>query len=207
MHRSGTTLVSQSLERAGIFMGVVKDHNYEAMHFLSLNQQTLSAAGADWLNPVVPDPQFYHLLPAKALYEEHFKLITRLQKLKYQALPKAWGWKDPRNTFTLPMWLSVFPNAPVLHVIRNKEDVAKSLLKRNQVKGEVHDPRLDDLDFNLKLATLYQDQGKSYAAELGKSYHEVNYEEIINREPKALLSLEKFVGLPLSDAFDYYLKS
>ncbi len=34
---------------------------------------------------------------------------------------KAWGWKDPRNTFTLPMWLSIFPKARVLHVLRNKE--------------------------------------------------------------------------------------
>ncbi len=206
MHRSGTTLVTKSLERAGIFMGVVKDHNFEAMHFLSLNQQSLWAAKANWLEPVVPKPEHYKLLPTRKLYEEHFKLIGRWQKLQYQLFPKDWGWKDPRNTFTLPMWLDVFPKAKVLHVLRNKQEVAQSLMNRNQQEGEVYDPRLNNMEFNLKLTEQYQNQGKSYARLLADRYHELHYEDVVNLNHHAIRGVEKFTKHDLRAAFRYYLK-
>lgn len=207
MHRSGTTLVTKSLEKAGIFMGVLKDHNFEAMHFLSLNQQTLWAVGASWLQPTVPEPVHYKILPARVLYEEHFKLVNRWQKLKHRAFPQAWGWKDPRNTFTLPMWLAVFPGARVLHVLRNEEAVAESLKKRNKIVGEVHDPRLDDRQFNLALTRQYQQRGKSYATQLGTRYHEIHYEDIITLNAEAIKALEKFTGHRLQEAFQHFVKS
>ena len=198
MHRSGTSLIAQVLERAGIFMGVVKDHNFEAVHFLSLNQQSLWAAGASWLEPAVPGPENYHLLPAGKLYDEHFKLLSTWQRLTYRLIPRSWGWKDPRNTFTLPMWLTLFPSAKVLHVIRDKEAIAESLKKRNSVPGEVHDERLENLEFNRKLAESYQNQGRSYKEQLGSRYLEINYEDIIALDQSAISSLEKFVKRPLA---------
>lgn len=206
MHRSGTTLVARSLEKAGIFMGVIKDHNWEAMHFLSLNQQTLWAAGGSWLEPLVPEPVFYKNLPARSLYNEHFKLVNSRQKLQHRLFPRSWGWKDPRNTFTLPMWLEVFPGAKVIHVLRDKHDVARSLMNRNQLKGEVHDERLNNMDFNLQLTEKYQQQGKSYAGPLGRRYHEVWYEQLIELEEEAIGKLEKFTGKKLSEAFKYYVR-
>lgn len=205
MHRSGTSLVTKTLERAGIFMGVVKDHNYEAMHFLSLNQQTLWAAGARWLEPKVPEKIYWKTMPAKVLFHEHFRLSGRWQKLLYDLKPVAWGWKDPRNTFTLPMWLDLFPGAKVLHVTRNKEAVAESLKRRNQGKGEVFDERLNDIDFNLKLAEKYVSQGRSYQKILGERYHEISYEEITQRDEKALQQLEIFTGVQVRKPLEYYL--
>jgi hypothetical protein len=41
------------------------------------------------------------------------------------------GWKDPRNTFTLPVWRRVFPHARTLHVVRHGVDVAASLARRH----------------------------------------------------------------------------
>ena len=124
MHRSGTSLVTKVLEKAGIFMGVIKDHNFEAMHFLSLNQQTLWSARARWLDPKVPEKQYYHTIPVRELYREHFRLNTRFQKLRNFIQNPAWGWKDPRNTFTLPMWLELFPKAKVIHVYRDGQEVS-----------------------------------------------------------------------------------
>jgi hypothetical protein len=43
-----------------------------------------------------------------------------------------WGWKDPRNTFLLPIWLEIFPNAKIIHIYRNGLDIAKSLAVREQ---------------------------------------------------------------------------
>lgn len=34
-------------------------------------------------------------------------------------LPAHWGWKDPRNVYTLGLWLIQFPNARVIHIIRS----------------------------------------------------------------------------------------
>ncbi|WP_417612452.1 sulfotransferase [Owenweeksia hongkongensis] len=207
MHRSGTSLVAKVLEKAGIFMGVIKDHNYEAMHFLSLNQQTLWAASASWLEPKVPEKLFWKTIPAKALYNEHFKINGKLQQLSYALKSPAWGWKDPRNTFTLNMWLSLFPNAKVIHVTRDCEEVAKSLSKRNTVKGEVNDPRLNDMNFNRELWKKYIDQGRSYKKQLGNRYFEIDYHEISTLNKTAITQLEKFTGKQLSQLFIHYVKT
>ena len=51
MHRSGTSLVSRALESAGLFVGDVKEHNHEAVFFLTLNQWMFEQLGASWDNP------------------------------------------------------------------------------------------------------------------------------------------------------------
>ena len=206
MHRSGTSLVAKVLEKAGIFMGVVKDHNYEAMHFLSLNQQSLWAAGANWLDPKVPAPEYWKTLPKEILFYEHFKIYSRIQKILLRLRSPRWGWKDPRNTFTLPMWLALYPEAKVLHITRNTEEIIKSLATRNRVLGEVHDPRLDDEAFNHTLSQKYLEQARSYAITLGSQYHEIDYAEILNLSQEKIGALEKFTGVRLFSLFKEYVR-
>ena len=197
MHRSGTSVLAQCLHEAGIHMGVKKDHNFEAIHFLSLNQQSLWAAGASWLDPKVPEPKNYKLIPADQLYAEHFQINSKITALKHKISPKKWGWKDPRNTFTLPMWLSIYPKAKVIHIMRNSRDIAESLKRRNQIEGEVHDDRLNDLQFNIDLAEKYKAQGRRYAGEMGDRYFELEYEELVKHSKQAVDSLEAFTGVRL----------
>ncbi len=206
MHRSGTSLVAKVLEKAGVFMGVLKDHNYEAMHFLSLNQQSLWAAGADWLSPCVPPEQHWKVQAASALYKEHFKLNGKLQSLRYKMFPQDWGWKDPRNTFTLPMWLSVFPNARVLYIKRAPQDVAKSLQKRNAVPGEVFNERLNDLDFCLALTEKYQEQAAHYAPSLKERFFKTDYEKLVALDRESITQLEGYCGRSLWEHFNTYVR-
>jgi hypothetical protein len=201
MHRSGTSLVAQVLHQAGIFMGVLKDHNHEAMHFLSCNQHSLWADGHNWLDPAVPQQTHWTTPSAKTLYIEHFKLNTRIQRIRYLSLPKDWGWKDPRNTFTLPMWLRLFPKAKVIYVKRNTTDIARSLQQRNQRAGEVQDDRLNDFDFCLQLAETYQTQASSYAASLTERFIEVEYEALTALDDKRIQALERFTGKQLHQHF------
>jgi hypothetical protein len=179
MHRSGTSYVARLLEKSGIFMGVVKDHNYEAMHFLSLNQQVLWAAGGSWHQPLIPDRIYWKHPPAKALYHEHFKANTRLQKASLRWQSPRWGWKEPRNTFTLPMWLALFPKARVLHVVREREGVVRSLMARNQLRSEPRVEALQDQAYAQRLWENYVNTGRSYQASLGARYHEVAYEDLM----------------------------
>jgi len=142
MHRSGTTLVSKILHDAGIFMGVWQDHNAESLPFLSLNQQILAQQGADWLHPAVPERQLPHMPAPRDLYHWHWDIRSRWQRWQAAWRPRPWGWKDPRNTFTLPRWLECYPQARVLVVQREAEDVVRSLQQRNSRAGAVQDDAL-----------------------------------------------------------------
>lgn len=205
MHRSGTSLLAKVLERSGIFMGVVKDHNFEAMHFLSLNQQIMWAAGYEWHNPGVPGPEHWRNIPAKDLYCEHFKLNGRWAYWRYLLKNPAWGFKDPRNTFTLNMWLDLYPGAKVIHIHRPCEEVAASLQTRNHRKGEVHLEAIEDLDFCRELCEKYHQQAFGYANRLGDRYIEVSYKELMEQNPSSLAKLSEFCGKPVHKALQYYL--
>ena len=47
------------------------------------------------------------------------------------------GWKDPRNTFTLDLWLKLFPNAKIINIMRHPLDVSQSLLVRQNKLLEI----------------------------------------------------------------------
>jgi hypothetical protein len=205
MHRSGTSLITKVLERSGIFMGVVKDHNFEAMHFLSLNQQALWSAGFDWHKPGVPASENWQSFSAQELYWEHFKITSRWRKLKLRLLNPKWGWKDPRNTFTLNHWLKLYPGAKVLHIQRNREAVVKSLQKRNKAKGEVFRAELNDPLFCGQLWQQYRDKASSYRQNLGDRFLEIDYEDLIGKEKETVSKLEHFSGVKVGSALDYFL--
>jgi len=205
MHRSGTSILAKVLEKSGIFMGVVKDHNYEAMHFLSINQQVLWKGGFDWHKPGIPLDKNWHAIPAAELYREHFRLNGKIAQLKQAFRNEAWGWKDPRNTFTLDMWLRKFPNAKVIHLIRNQSDVVASLQKRNKLAGEVQAPELSDREYCAKLWLDYVNQGQSFADKLGPRYIELHYEKLRDFEPESIEALEQFCQRPILKQLKKYL--
>lgn len=179
-------------------MGVIKDHNFEAMHFLSVNQQVMWAAGFDWYKPGFPDPIYWTDFKAETLYQEHFRLKGRWARFKQWLRREDWGWKDPRNTFTLKMWLELFPEAKVIHLCRNQEDVVRSLQQRNRVTGEVFAEELKDEAYCHDLAERYTKQGRSYAQELGDRYLELNYEKLCDLDAETIAALESFTGKSIS---------
>jgi len=140
MHRSGTSMLSRILEKLGIFMGWRKEGNNEALFFLKFNDWILKQANATWDNPYnykFVDENFKNLM--SKLAERYIKSCRRIEYLglakglKYKSLKELdfpWGWKDPRNTFTIDIWIKVFPNAKLIHIYRNPIDVAESLKKR-----------------------------------------------------------------------------
>lgn len=206
MHRSGTSILTKVLEKSGIFMGVMKDPNYEAMHFLSINQQVLWKAGYKWFQPGIPKHEDWHPISGAEVYAEHFKLIGRWAKIKLALRRPAWGWKDPRNTYTLDMWLTKFPKAKIIHLVRDQEDVAQSLYRRNQVDGEAHAEELNELDYCRTLWTNYVTQARSYKEQLGHRYLEINYEALRAFEPATIKKLESFCDRPIEQALKTYLR-
>lgn len=141
-HRSGTTMLTDILERAGCFMGWRKDINSEATLMQRENNRLLNFSSASWDNPQA----FKWLLENEDLCQiqaeqslARFKSHRRLEFWGAKALRNAssfssyWGWKDPRMSITAPIWLRVFKDVKIIRVIRNGVDVASSLTKRENI--------------------------------------------------------------------------
>ncbi len=142
MHRSGTSMLSRLLEKAGIFMGNDKEINNESLFFLNFNRWIFRSVGANWDNPYnfnfIDETfkdivEYFARLHLKSLRVKDY--LGRRKFIKYRTIFNIdfpWGWKDPRNTFTLEIWLRIFPNAKILHIYRHPIDVAESLRKRSK---------------------------------------------------------------------------
>lgn len=148
MHRSGTSLVSRILDDCGVMMGKDLQEDHESLFFISLNEWIYENAGASWERPIALS-ELTNLPPAMEAIEDYVrKRLSSRSSRAYsgRALKKGvfdmdvmWGWKDPRNGPTLPLWRSIWPDMKVIHVIRHGVDVAASLKTRNSAhwKGDV----------------------------------------------------------------------
>lgn len=136
MHRSGTTMVVQLLQRLGFFAGAHLDDNAEAWFFLRLNEWLLRRAGGAWDRPLAVKALLRDVdlrAAATAIFAEavRSKAFARFVPDR-RTLTSPWGWKDPRSVFTFDLWRQVFPGARLLNVRRHGVDVAGSLVARHR---------------------------------------------------------------------------
>ena len=127
MHRSGTSLVTGSLEDAGLNLGEVNNAalfnrkgNKENETIRDLNDSLLARNGAAWNAP--PNRQ---LQWGRADEEWARSLIE-----PYQYAARPWGFKDPRTIWTVEGWLRLLPNACLIGVFRHPSLVVRSLTAR-----------------------------------------------------------------------------
>ena len=134
MHRSGTSLVARLLNFAGVHLGPESelmaataanpDGYWENIEFVKLNDQILAELGSRW---DVPRP-----LPEGWEADERMHpLRSRAQDLIERFTGhEPWGWKDPRNSLTVPFWRQMIPGLKVVVCVRNPLEVAWSLRER-----------------------------------------------------------------------------
>lgn len=143
MHRSGTSLITQVLKNCGVFVGAdLAGGHTESQFFMKLNKEILSLAHANWDVPhpvewLLQDPEVFDALVLKLkdelcsyTFEQYWGIDTVGANSFDTRLQTGWGWKDPRNTLTIKLWLALFPRARVLNIVRNGIDVANSLYVR-----------------------------------------------------------------------------
>ena len=229
MHRSGTTLLTRLLHRLGLHVGC--DCRFDQMESQLLQEQNIRIfrrAGARWDRP----RSMHRLLRNSGLSN---RLVAELRTLccseatceylgaeryrEHAALadqPQPWGWKDPRNTFTLPLWLKVFPHARVVSIHRNGVDVASSLRERTlkwllsrgtkrlwlrQLKRLLPPPRCISLDYGFALWTDYVEMSLETTAALPSGQvRTVSYEALLERPMEILPGVAQFAGLPVEEA-------
>lgn len=97
---------------------------WEHLGFVAVNDELLNELGGAWDLPPKSDENFGD---------------PRLDPLRMKARlliegfdsPRVWGWKDPRNSLTLPFWKDVFPRLKTLIIVRNPLEAAHSMRERN----------------------------------------------------------------------------
>lgn len=232
MHRSGTSMLTRTLQGFGFFMGRGTSRNEECRFTNAMNYWVFNQASATWENPHGVD-----LLIAcddvRQLVVDYLRGVTEgpasirylgtarwLRSGSMHGVQGAWGWKDPRNTFTLPLWLDVFPNARVLHIMRHGIDVAQSLrVRRRQAfahaaaryrkrramyvnnpfapkrSGFAHSVSVADLRRGLSLWHAYTARAQEHVKALGGQALELRYEDLLMGPEQHLDKIVRFCGL------------
>ncbi len=135
MHRSGTSMIAKLLHLSGIDFGAKEEslppseHNpegyWERAQFVRVNESLLTTLDGSWYCPP-PFPEGWESQPeVVSLTEQAADLIAALENRS------PWGWKDPRNSITLPFWQRLAPELKVVIAVRNPLEVAQSLHRRD----------------------------------------------------------------------------
>lgn len=212
MHRSGTTLTTRLLEDLGVAMGAKQcTHNSEDLFFQKLNKLVFALADSTWDNPeavsrILHDDNRKTALTQviSALLQESGTRIIPTSPAAGEAATAAstWGFKDPRSTYTLPIWLAIFPNARVINIIRDGKKVSSSLLQR----GRNNLQQTAVLSFVSLSPSLSLDLWADYVATAEQHcsalpddrYFEFHYETLLAAPEATIQQLAEFLHLDTS---------
>src|SRR5262252_3280070 len=188
-HRSGTSMVTRLLHSCGLELGPESDLMppqadnpegfWEHLGFVALNDELLSELGGAWDLPPGADEDF------TSARLDPLRLKARLLIEKFDPAT-VWGWKDPRNSLTLPFWHQLLPDVKTLIVVRNPLEVAHSMRERN---GTSH-------SFGLRLWEIYNRRLIQAASNAQRLV--THYDLFFEDGEKELRRIANFAGL--SDA-------
>ncbi|MEZ5293361.1 MAG: sulfotransferase [Vicinamibacterales bacterium] len=134
MHRSGTSLMARLLNVSGLYLGTEQDMlpagptnpdgHWEHEGIVQVNEELLAEFGGGWDYP----PDLTELLVESRIARH---VASARRHLNGFGGREPWGWKDPRNSLTLPFWQRLVGPMTVVVCVRNPLEVALSLRMRN----------------------------------------------------------------------------
>ena len=153
------------------------DGFWEHLGFVALNDELLNELGGAWDLPPKADENFAN---------------PRLDPLRLKAQlliegfdsSSVWGWKDPRNSLTLPFWQNLLPRLKTLIIVRNPLEVAYSMRERNGTS----------YSFGLRLWEIYNRRVIETASEQERLV--THYDFFFNNAETELRRIAHFIGLP-----------
>jgi hypothetical protein len=217
-HRSGTTLITRILSELGLFVGAAYgETHYESFFFQDLNRMLFRAAQATWDVPQGLEDALENEIwcdGAQRWLVDECRGPGQVSYLGWKPwlagkripLRDAWGWKDPRTTYTLPLWLRIFPRARVLHIYRNGVDVSQSLVTRQYAALERNTnvatlPRCMTLHGAFRIWAEYLAEAEKVVRPLDPARKlEVRYESFLQDPAQTLDCMARFAGLSPSPA-------
>ena len=132
MHRSGTSMTAGILTILGINMGdkLIGPSwsnplgHFEDKEFVELNDKILDEAGGSWYDPP----------PRKEILKLKSEFSQRIKSLLLQRELMLWGWKDPRTSLTIELYLPYLKNPYFVVCYREPKEIAQSLWRRDKTK-------------------------------------------------------------------------
>jgi hypothetical protein len=227
MHRSGTRLLAEVLDGLGIFMGADRQADSESVTFMLLNEAILHQCGAFWSEPmaahfVLAEPATVAQLARSVADTLERQIQNYWGPTGTEAGPGAGrarrcGWKDPRNTFTLPVWRHLFPDLKVIHIVRHGIDVAASLARRHaealrsatnqtvpsplavirdEALGVLSSRRGWILSEALTMWEQYVEKARLQSAELEDNALEIRFESLLGQPRQVIADIARFCEVP-----------
>ncbi len=186
-HRSGTSMVTRLLHCCGLELGPKSELMppqadnpegfWEHLGFVALNDELLNELGGAWDLPPKANEDF---ITARL---DPLRLKARLLIEKFDS-SSVWGWKDPRNSLTLPFWQQLLPRLKTIVVVRNPLEVAHSMKERNG----------SSYSFGLRLWEIYN--RRAIEETNGKERLISHYDSFFQDPELELLRITDFIGLP-----------
>lgn len=138
MHRSGTSLVSNVFQRAGVHIGENligpdlgnEQGHFEDVEFFHFHDKVLKRLGQTLFVKRLASLDF--ITPAETKLA-----LTLIGRRRDRPI---WGWKDPRTALFLPFWHSLLPQARYVFVYRHPLEVSLSLLRRGTEREVLASP-------------------------------------------------------------------
>jgi hypothetical protein len=195
MHRSGTSLVANYLERCGLDMGeelLPADVGnplgyYEDVHIHDLHRELLWKAGvADAFTVTDADVP----VPVDEVFRERAREIVAKRTDKAQ-----WGWKEPRTALFLDLWDEVLPDGRFLFVFREPLAVLDSLLRRAANESVTDRPELA-----LVMWRIYNAEMLRFTRTHSDACTWVETERFVQRPDTLLSSVRDRFGFDISPA-------
>ena len=119
--RSATTFITGCLKNNNVYMGDKFNDHLEVDDFKQLNIDILQAAGGNHWNP----PSRAEIMGVKDEFDK------RIQETIKKHEREMWGWKDPRTTLTLELYLPhLRGDVYLIYCVRSFSEVVKSLVER-----------------------------------------------------------------------------
>ncbi len=191
MHRSGTSLIARLLNLCGVYLGQENElmpagpanpeGYWENIYFSRINDSILERLEAGWDWPPEVAKGWENDRRFEDLRLQAQELVARLNS------HGLWGWKDPRNSVTLPFWQSIIPDLQVVLCVRNPLEVAESLSRRGS----------SSILFGLRLWQIYNQRLISDAS---RQVGVVTHYDAYFRDPRAeLRRVLALLGMSASD--------
>lgn len=195
MHNSGTSILAEILDRHGIFLGVDGAHHENRFFRNEVNEGLVMGAGDSWAR--LPLLGVDEVLGYEGIVREHLNhyFVERYRACGWDGR-SPWGFKDPRTCVLLPLYLVLFPNARVLHIVRDPDDVAASLAHKPKRSVGV----LRDQAHWKRLALAYVERVRECVAGSSQPSLEISYEGMCRNPEAELAPVFAFAGLAFDDA-------
>lgn len=211
---SGSRLLAELLDAAGIFMGSEQNDSRDALPLLEVVDALVLRYYPDyaplWDAEHRPDAALVPLI--RAAFARHLAGYDR-------ASGTRWGWKLCESVYALPVLDGLFPNARFVHLVRDGRDVAfcdhkgptdafwrKVYFDSDRMRtfrGMPLDPgwyRRRSHVFNAQHWVNSVRIGRAYGAMLRERCLEVRYEDLCRDFPATAARVLRFVAAPAVDA-------